>query len=76
MKGPWINLQNGELLRPNVTALGPDPVKLANGMRVSASCCDVTGPAKIRIWYTPASIWTVLAFTAKDGSQVQYERMT
>lgn len=76
MKGPWINLQNGELLRPNVTALGPEPVRLANGKQVAASCYAITGPAKIRIWYTPTSIWTGLTFTAKDGSQVHYERMT
>ena len=75
MTGPWINLQNGALLSPNVTALGPDPVKLANGKQVAASCYAITEPAKIRIWYTPASIWTGLKFTAKDGSQVQYERV-
>jgi hypothetical protein len=76
LNGPWINLQNGKLLHPHVKALGPDPVLLANGATSPASCYSITGPAQIRIWYTPASIWTGLVFVAKDGSNVRYERVT
>lgn len=74
LRGPWINLQDGKLLHPHVTPLGSDPVLLANGTRVAASCYAITGPAQIRIWYTPSSTWTGLVFIAKDGSQVRYER--
>jgi hypothetical protein len=76
LQGPWINLQNGKLLYPRVKAIGPDPVRLANSIRTPASCFSITGPAQIRIWYTPSSTWTGLVFTAKDGSQVRYERVT
>jgi hypothetical protein len=76
LNGPWINLQNGKLLHPHVKTLGPDPVLLANGATTPASCYSITGPAQIRIWYTPASIWTGLVFVAKDGSNVRYERVT
>jgi hypothetical protein len=74
LRGPWINLQDGKLLHPHVTLLGPDPVRLANGTRAAASCFSITGPASMRIWYTPSSVWTGLLFVAKDGSQVRYER--
>jgi hypothetical protein len=76
LSGPWINLQNGKLLHPHVKALGPDPARLANGVKTAASCFSITGPAQIRIWYTPASVWTGLVFVAKDGSTVRYERVT
>lgn len=76
LHGPWINLQNGKLLHPAVTPLGSDPVTMANGTRVPASCYSITGPARIRIWYTPSSVWTGLVFVAKDGSHVTYERMS
>lgn len=73
--GPWINLQNGKLLHPRVTPLGADPALTAGGTRVPADCFAVTGPARMRLWYTPAQVWTGLLFDAKDGSQVRYERM-
>jgi hypothetical protein len=76
LRGPWINLQNGKLLHPRVEQLGPDPVRLADGTEIAASCFSITGPAQIRIWYTPSSVWTGLLFVARDGSQVHYERMT
>lgn len=76
LRGPWINLQNGKLLHPRVTPLGPDPARLADGTTVAASCFSITGPARMRLWYTPASVWTGLVFVASDGSNVRYERMT
>lgn len=75
LHGPWINLQNGALLRPRVEALGPDPVLVANGSRVAASCFSVTGPVRMRLWYTPARVWTGLLFRASDNSMVRYERV-
>lgn len=75
LRGPWINLQDGALLHPRVAALGPDPVLLANGSRVPATCFSITGPARMRLWYTPASIWTGLLFHASDNSLVRYERV-
>ena len=75
LRGPWINLQNGKLLHPRVAPLGADPALTAGGTRVPADCFAVTGPARMRLWYTPAQVWTGLLFDAKDGSQVRYERM-
>jgi Domain of unknown function (DUF6134) len=72
---PWINLQSGALLQPRVAALGPDPVLLANGSRIPATCFRITGPARMRLWYTPASVWTGLLFHARDQSVVRYERV-
>ena len=76
LRGPWINLENGRLLHPHVAPLGPHPALLADGARVAARSYAITGPATMRIWYTPAGVWTGLLFTASDGSQVRYERMT
>ena len=75
LRGPWINLQNGTLLHPRVTPLGADPALTASGTRVPANCFAVTGPARMRLWYTPAQVWTGLVFDARDGSEVRYERM-
>lgn len=76
LDGPWINLQDGQLLHPRVAPLGPRPAVLANGARVPASCFAITGPARIWLWYSSADVWTGLEFEAKDGSRVRYERMT
>ncbi|MDE2333993.1 MAG: hypothetical protein KGK10_05590 [Rhodospirillales bacterium] len=76
LHGPWINLQDGKLLHPRVTPLGSDPVRLANGTLLPASCYSITGPANIRIWYTPSATWTGLVFVARDGSHVRYERVS
>jgi hypothetical protein len=75
LRGPWINSQNGELLHPTVEPLGADPALTADGKRVPADCFAVTGPARMRLWYTPEQIWTGLLFDAKDGSRVRYERL-
>ncbi len=75
LRGPWIDLQNGKLLHPRVAPLGPDPALLADGTRAPASCFVITGPARMRIWYTPSDVWTGLLFEAKDGSEVRYERV-
>ena len=75
LRGPWVNLENGKLLHPHVAPLGAHPALTAGGTRVPADCFAVTGPARMRLWYTPARVWTGLLFDAKDGSQVRYERM-
>lgn len=76
LRGPWINLQNGKLLHPRVTPLGPVPLLTATGARLPARCFAVTGPARMRLWYTADRIWTGLLFDAKDGSKVRYERLS
>jgi hypothetical protein len=73
--GPWINVQDGRLLRPRVASRGVDRVPLADGQHVPAHRFVVSGDARLQLWYGARAMWTALLFAAKDGSLVRYERM-
>ncbi|HEY1934020.1 MAG TPA: DUF6134 family protein [Acetobacteraceae bacterium] len=74
LRSPWINPQDGRLLHPTVTPLGPGPVQAAAGHDVTAERYDVSGDAHMQIWYTRADRWAGLIFKAHDGSLVRYEQ--
>jgi hypothetical protein len=74
LDGPWINPQDGKLFHPQVQHLGTDQVKLADGRTTAASDFKLTGDVHLELWYSALREWTALLFTAKDGSEVRYER--
>ena len=71
---PWINPQNGELLHPVVKPLGTEPISIGSGQTVMSQAYDLSGDARLRLWYDQNRQWTALLFTADDGSTVRYER--
>jgi len=73
LNGPWINPQDGKLLRPTVARDSVQPVVLADGRSVEAEHYVLSGDAKLEIWYDTHRRWTALRFKAKDGSDVRYE---
>ncbi len=75
LDGPWINLQNGQLLHPVVHLVGPDQVTLADGRKLAAADYKLSGEVDLELWYSTARQWCALLFTAKDGSLVRYELM-
>ncbi len=76
LRGPWINLQDGRLLHPQVAPLGAASVPEADGPPVLARGFAVTGPVRMQLWYTDQRVWTGLLFFARDGSKVRYEKVT
>jgi Family of unknown function (DUF6134) len=73
LNGPWINPQNGKLLRPTVERLGRDVVQLGNGRKVEASQFMVAGDVRMALWYDANGDWTALRAPGKDGSTISYE---
>lgn len=75
LNGPWINLQNGKLLHPECHDAGPAPVLRAGGLRTPAERYIISGDVHLDIWYE-GPIWSGLAFLAKDGSRIRYEKLS
>jgi hypothetical protein len=73
LDGPWINPQDGRLLRPMVQRVGSDQVTLADGRIVEATDFRLSGDVHLELWYNAAHQWSALLFTARDGSLVRYE---
>ncbi len=72
---PVINPQGGRLLRPIVTAFPEEPVSLASGKKIAARRFNLSGDAKLDLWYDRTETWTATRFVAEDGSIVLYERI-
>ncbi len=75
LDGPMISMEDGVLLRPKVTQLGPDTVALAAGGTIPASHYNLSGSFNVDVWYDAAKTWASLGFTAADGSETRYERL-
>jgi hypothetical protein len=75
LNGPWINPQDGRLVRPAVARLGLDQVPAASGAEVPATHYAVSGEVQMDLWYDATPCWVALHFTAHDGSLIRYERM-
>ena len=73
LAGPWINPQDGRLLRPRVTDKSVELVSLAGGRAARADHFVVSGDAQLDIWYTDTGRWAGLRFAAQDGSIIRYE---
>ncbi len=72
---PMISLEDGVLLRPKVTLRRAETVKLASGVTIVADHYNLSGPFNVDVWYDAADVWTGLAFSVADGSNVHYERL-
>lgn len=75
LDGPWINIENGELLHPQVAAKGIDTVHDANGVAIAAAHYVLSGDVRMELWYDAAKRWAALSSPADDGSVVRYERL-
>ena len=73
LDGPWINTQNGELLRPQIAPQGPGSVATADGKALRVRKYALTGPVKMDMWYDEAQQWAGLSFV-KGGVEVRYAR--
>ena len=72
--GPVINPENGQLPHERVVRTPGDTVALADGRKVSATRCAVTGDAVLTDWYDAQGAWTALSAKVKDGSLIDYRR--
>jgi hypothetical protein len=68
---PWINPQDGKLLRPRAVARGETALPGGGGF---AEQYDISGDATLSLWYGTGKRWVALSFTAKDGSIVRYQQ--
>ncbi len=75
LDGPWINPQNGELLRPRVAPRGLATIPAAGSAKVRARHFALSGPVTLDMWYDEGDQWPGLAFT-KGGAEVRYLRQT
>lgn len=74
LERPWIDLENGRLLRPSVKKVGIDQVPQIGGVPITAEHYVLTGDATLDLWYDSGGRWASLAFHAQDGSALRYER--
>ena len=72
---PWINTQDGRLLRPKITPMGPDLIPVASGAKIQADHFALSGDAILETYYDSGSNWAGLNFKAGDGSLILYERI-
>ena len=72
LDGPWINTQNGKLLRPHVTPAGLETIPAAGGRSLSARRFDLSGAVQLAMWYDRLG-WAGLSFN-RGGAPVRYER--
>lgn len=72
LEGPMINTQDGRLMRPTVTRLGPR--RLDGPRPIMADEITLRGDADFDTWYDSNPTWVGLRFTARDGSVIRYQR--
>lgn len=70
---PWINTQNGALVRPQVAPLGLITVPTAAGQALRVRRYALSGPITLDLWYDEAQAWAGLSFD-KGGTPVRYLR--
>ena len=75
LDGPWINTQDGRLLRPKITPMGSEMIPVASGATIPADHFALTGDAILETYYDTMSNWVGLNFKAGDGSLILYERV-
>jgi hypothetical protein len=72
---PWINTQDGRLLRPGIAPMGPAQIPTASGAMITANHFQTSGDAQLETFYDDSQNWAGLSFKAGDGSDIVYERM-
>ena len=75
LDGPWINTQDGRLLRPTITPMGRAMIPVASGNEIPAQHFSLTGDAILETYYDDIRNWVGLNFKAGDGSEILYERV-
>ena len=75
LDGPWINTQDGRLLRPMITPMGKVMIPVASGDEIPAQHFSLTGDAILDTYYDKMPNWVGLNFKAGDGSLILYERV-
>ena len=73
LERPFLNTQDGRLMRVTVTPAGSEPVPVAGGM-LAVNRFRLRGDIELETWYDLSDTWAGLRFTAKDGSEVSYRR--
>ncbi|MFZ4689621.1 MAG: DUF6134 family protein [Polymorphobacter sp.] len=74
MDGPWINTQDGKLLRPRVVQQGVEAIATVKSGQVRASRLVLSGDVDMNMWYDQQPTWSGLSFKGKDGTEVRYVR--
>ena len=73
LDGPWINTQDGRLMRPKVTAEHVETIPAGGGRSLSARRFNLSGEVQLDMWYDDRLGWSGLSFT-KGGALIRYER--
>ncbi|MDE1916571.1 MAG: hypothetical protein KGJ57_01790 [Sphingomonadales bacterium] len=73
LDGPWINAQDGSILRPRVAPQGMATIPTANGGSLQARHFALTGDVRLDMFYGDQLGWAGLSFE-KGGSLIRYER--
>ena len=71
LDGPFINTQDGKLLRPTVAALGTT-TSLKNYNEPAAGYA-LRGDCHLDTWYDATPRWVGLLFRGRDGTDISYE---
>lgn len=74
LEGPWINTQDGRIMRPRVTPLGIATIALVGGRSLSARHYQLNGDVQLDIYYDDRG-WAGLSFV-KSGTPIRYERQS
>ena len=74
LDGPWINTQDGRLMRPRITPAGAVAIPAASGGTLRANRFAVSGEVQLDTFYDTRPTWAGLSFKGKDGTEVRYER--
>lgn len=74
LDGPWINPQDGRIMRPHVVVKGMETIPAANGASLRARHYAVTGDVQLDMFYDDHGAWAGLSFE-KGGTTVLYERL-
>jgi hypothetical protein len=67
-----LNTQYGTSSKTQVTMVGREPVKLANGTEVQATRYHYTGDIRMDQWFDGRGRWVKSSFPAHDGSSIDY----
>ncbi len=73
LDGPFINTEDGRLMRPTVKLMGTERLDVTGGA-VEARHYALRGDADLDTYYDLTPSWVGLRFTAKDGSEIRYLR--
>jgi hypothetical protein len=73
LDAPFINTEDGRLMSPRVTLVGMEEVEVIGGS-IECQHYTVRGDANFDTFYDLTPSWVGLRFSAKDGSEVRYQR--